>query len=893
MGISVFILEAVVVSLALLAGFGVVHGPGLLRVALSFFALFVIPGAALERLLFARRTPFPGRWSRVFALGLIFSSAVVCAGFIPGVSYPAISVLASVLAVLLAFLARERGGERGVGGKRVRDGAFVMVDGVRSAVFAAVLFATCVLVFSGTGELGWNTDGPDHVSFVRRSVESGRLCPRDSFYREGDGVSPDPRKGLWHPVLSLWTYQAHEPADRVWRDAPAFLAFFAMATFLIFALELSGSRLCAWLALALLLLLSGGEGARWLTKLGFSKNVAQVAFWETIALLLAYYRSRDVRVLLVASLLACAATAFHVVVALLLATAALGLFFAVTFLRSAAAWRGPFWRSVPAIAGAAAVPLLLRAGEAGASANMIHTHMQGMLVFGRNLATVDPAELATRYGLVFFFALFVTPFFFVLSRRTERRGLVFVLFLVPVILVLDPLIASFMERRVAYLYYRLLDAAPTMVLVSLAVAGLCALLLSGRPGGESRARRPRSPAGAVAARLLAAVCLALFVFYPLRTALSPLRSSVRDFVEKPDPAPPGFRELFAALAEKVPRGSVIASDPVTSYLVSAYTDDFVTVVLDQHCSPTDTGAVDRLREARNLMSPSVPLEESRAWLLRERVDCVLVDLDPVGEDFFRTFPRGEAGEAYAKLRACPSLLSEVLAVDRFRLFRVHADSLADRREDRGCLASRRPLSCEAGEGGGADAPAGTGVLAGAGIDVGCGIVLVNLTVDNETLSPGDTLRGHLCWTAADTVRFGLPLEAAVRIETSFPKGAWYRPWYGKQYRRILERRTHRFYRLTWRLRLASGFAGPDLWRPGTAVRQDFTVALSPFLAPGAYELRVKVTRASYLPSRTVFDYLSNDDSLEGVPVGMIYIQGPVGSRGTALPVDGGLADGGR
>jgi hypothetical protein len=70
----------------------------------------------------------------------------------------------------------------------------------------------------------------------------------------------------------------------------------------------------------------------------------------------------------------------------------------------------------------------------------------------------------------------------------------------------------------------------------------------------------------------------------------------------------------------------------------------------------------------------------------------------------------------------------------------------------------------------------------------------------------------------------------------------------------------------------SGCAYPDLWEARRAVKQDFSFALSPWLAPGSYEVRVMVRRLPYLANRNVSDYLLNDDSLNGMPVGMIYVQ---------------------
>jgi hypothetical protein len=893
MGIAALILEAIVVALSLAAGRGLIGGPETVRIALAFFALFVIPGASLERLIFRTGGSVLERACRIFILGLVFVSGVVCGGFIPGVSYGAISVVASVLALVLlpcGHLARARrtcpaapdrsASERDTSSRPPR---------ARSWIMFALLFVLSFLIFSGTGELAWHTDSLDHVSFIRRSLDSGVLFPRDSFYREGDGVSLDPRKGLWHPVLSLWTYQSHAPADRVWRALPGFVACFAMSSFLLLALELSGSTLCTIVSLGLFLLFYGGEGFGWLTKLGLSRNIVQVTLWADLAFLISYYRSGNAGYLFVTFLASCMGAAFHVAFALLAGTVLLGLSLYVTCFPGGRGWRAAFWRSVPVQLAGVALPLAVRASAAFAPANVIHTHVQGMLIFARHLAIVDPAEIATRYGLVFFYAVGLAPFFFLAARRSERRGLVFMLFIVPVCIVFDPLLAAAMEERIGYLHYRILDAAPVLVILALVVAGLFEILLTG--GTASRMARDgvrsRGPVRGALNRVLAAGCIAVLILYPVRSSVPRLEKSARGCLGKQEEPTREYAALFEALGKRIPGRSVIASDPLTSYVLSAYTDHFVTVTLDQHGSPVDTNAMDRLREARNLMSPVCAISASSAWLAREGVDYVLLNMDPpVHGDFFNSFVPGASGAEYEKLRACPSVLTEVLAVGSFRLFGVRRDAL-ESVQPGGCGAARAASVPCGGDGAGrVDDEEWQKLVVGTGMDVGSGFVLESLTVDNYMLGPGDTLRGHFCWRASGDVPFGLPIELAVRIDTSFPKGRLYREWYGKQYRRIIERRNGRFWRLTWQSRLMSGWAYPDMWGTRGAVRQDFSLPLSRALAPGAYELRVKVRRVPYLPNRYVRDYLSNDDSLQGAPVGMIYIQGHFSDK--AISTSGGL-----
>jgi hypothetical protein len=875
----VFILETIAIALSLLAGLGLVGGPGILRIGLAFCALFLIPGVSLELLAFRGTAPVFERASRIFVLGLVFPSVVVCTGWIPGFSYRAISFVASGLALALAFLAgRKRASEAAPSRDDRRGGAGAYrLSRVRSSLLIAVLFVICFIVFSGSGELGWSTDSLDHVSFVRRSVDSGALFPRDSYYREGDGVSLDPRKGLWHPVLSLWTYQSHEPADVLWRELPAFIAFFAVCAFLFLAVELCGSRLCAGLSLVFLLLFYAGEGFGWLTKLGYSKNIAQIVLWIDLAFLLAYYRTTRRRYLLTGFFVACLGASYHVVFALLVGATLLGLFCYVMLLPGGREWRAVFWRSVPVQLAAVAIPILARWRETAAPFNMIHTHMQGMLVFGGNLAIVDPAELATRYGLAFFYALLMAPFFFLVAGRVRQRSLVFVLFIVPVILVLDPLIASFLERRIGYLHYRILDAAPILVMLALVVQGLFAAFMLGRaPAGNGGARwRPLLSVGGLAGRVLAVLGVVLFVYYPLRSSVPHLRGAAHDIMNRRGKAQPAYEALFRVLNDDIPDHSVIVSDPLTSYVVSAYTDHFVAVTLDQHGSPADTGAVRRLCEARNLMSPAVAFAASAPWLEEERADYVLLNMNlPPRADFFNSVLPEASSAAYGKLLACPSALTEVLALDGFHLFHVRREAPEAHRSASCSDAKAAFLACAGGRGGCMHLreEERDSIAPDAGIDIGAGIELACLTIDNYMLHPGDTLRGHFCWRASKALAFGLPVEAAIRIDTAFPEGKLYRAWYGKQYRRFIERRNERFYRLTWQVRLLSGFTYPDMWEAGRAVRQDFALPLSRALAPGAYELRVKVDRATYLPNRLVSDYLSNDDSLQGVPIGMVYVR---------------------
>jgi len=869
---SVLVGNLIATAASVLIGAGVLHAPAPIGVALAFYTVFIVPGLAGGNLLLGPGgTPLEGV-CRAFFGGAVFASAVICIGFIPGISYGGISLAAAILSMILAAVDARRSWSGGEGA--TADAGSTPVDTssrgrrLRGALVAVVLVAICFAFFYGSGELGWGTDGPDHVSYVRRSLDSGALFPKDSFYRDGDGVSFDIRKGLWQPVLSLWSYRAHAAPEVLWRLLPAFVAPFALAAFLFLGTELLGSPGYAALGLVFMLLFYGGEGLLWLTKVGFGRNAMHILFWGASAYLLRYCRAGGLRHLAAVALLSAAGCAFHVVFALLIAVVFAGVLLYSLLSRDGARWRGRLAGSALAAGAGVAVPLLARARFFGAALNEIHTHRQGMLVFSPHLAMVDPVEILVRMGVIFFFAVLALPFFLVVAPR-PRRALVFTLTIVPMLLVLNPLLGPPLERHLGYLHYRMLEAAPLMFFAALMTGGLVRLAVRG--GG-------RRGAGA-ARRVGALIGLVLFLYVPVRAALPVFATNARSIVHRNAAIPARFARLLEALEETIPSHAVIASDPVTSYALSAYTDYFVVATLDQHGSPADTTALERLRCVRDLLSPGVPLAQSIRDLRRWGADYVLLNADiPAGADFFGTMRPEYLALTAKKLQSCPRILREVLERDGFVLFAVEEDPTAAPRDS--CVGVAAPaLECDSR----AERLVGT--------DAGCGVMLESIAMESETLAAGETLRGSFCWRTQQPIRFGLPLELTIRIDGGFPKGRWYRQWYGKQYRRIVERRRQAFYRETWSVPLASGSRMPDQWSAGTAVREPFALAISPWMAPGRYDLRVKVWRRAYLPNRTVSDYLSNEDSLEGSVAASIVVQarraGRISPRGSESGAGGG------
>ena len=615
------------------------------------------------------------------------------------------------------------------------------------------------------------------------------------------------------------------------------------------------------LAAVFFLVFYRGEGFVWLTKAAFSRNVAQAMLWGAAGNAILFLRGGDRRRLAAAAFVSVAGCAVHLIFAPLLGMFLLGL--AVHALR-----RGGGGGARRRVVDTAAV-LLLAASVATAVrlirtfsfGNEIHAHMQGMLLLGGGLVVLGPVELLSRMHAVFFFA--VAGAIFLAPPFTSRKNvsLASALFWPPVIFVLFPPTATLLERNLGYLHYRILYAAPVMCMLAIVLARLAGIVLAGTRG--------KSGSGRIAGRVAALAALVFFAAVPLRFGLKDAVSAVREMPEASET--PAAGEQIADLLRGHGRpGSVVISDPRTSYLISAYTDLFVATIDGQHGSPADTAAATRLRETRDLFSPFVPIAASVPWLRATGADLLLLDTG-MPADFFGTMPATGAGPVLEKMRRC-ALFDEIDRRNGLVLFALRLDGGLSAADSASVLRADRGDACPEGS------------VRGGAAAVGETIRLEGICLERSTVAPGDTLRGTFLWSIGEPVFFGLPIAWTLRIDAPESRGTWHRPWYGKQYRRIVERRDGRFRRATFSGLVGAAGLRPDGWETGSpAYREAFAVVLPSSMAAGEWTMRVTVRRVPYMDNRTIADYLRSEDSFHGAVVGAIVV-------GLEGGIEGGEAD---
>jgi len=882
-----FVLNSILLLSSVLTGLKVMPGPEIVGVLLSFYALFILPGFVISNIFgYKDKLSF-------FSLLMYFTTGLICAVpfvllvALDSVTFRLASLIYGLFIFILLAVYSMKNEKKSLGANTVNGWGSIKRERLILFSMMVLLFLLFFVFFYGSGELRVSSDALDHISFVRRALEVNSPFPVDSFYMSGDGAVFDPRKGLWHGVLAFWAYQADVTVDYLWVFLPSFLAFIAFVAFIFFALELTGSVVISIIASLFFLIFFRGEGLGWFTKMGFSRNMVQVLFWINIALLLRFYRLMDRRALVASAIVSLIGVSFHAVYVLFQSMVLLS-FLVFFFITVSKEWRSRILISLPFQIAGSIFPLAIRLLKTKSPANIIHEHLQGSLILGNGLIIADPIEIVSSVGLIFFFALVLLIFYRMFPLKSERRKLVVTMYIVPSAFVLIPFLATPAERILGYLYLRIVYSTPMVCLTSIGIVGLFVCLF-GRQGcdGElpifkSAQRQDRFKTRLIQTgwKLFALFIIAIFTFYPLRFSLRKVKVDLVDILAKDGTIAGRYEHILEYLKEKVPSHSVIASDAISSYVISAFTDHFVTVVLDQHCSPVDKDALNRIYEIRKLLSPGYSVMESIGWLKGQRVDYVLLDISHSDLiDFMGTRLKECAWVVEEKFSSCPLFRSEYIG-DGFHLFKVNWENIDELSgcdtvliKPHKCAEDTKMIVIDKEEG------PGLKVKMNLGRDISfMGIlVLREFTIDKRNVFAGDTLVVSICWELKERFNIGMPLEVTLRFDKQYPKGSFYRAWYGKQYRRKLERTVGRFYRYTWRSRLMSGCIYPEDWDVGERMREKIIVPISPYMAEGEYSVRLDVHELPYVPNRRLRDYFLDKDSIYGVEVARIRILSRNGS----------------
>jgi hypothetical protein len=823
---------------ALLLSGALLAWPVAARTLLAAMALFMVPGFALVRMGLAP----PGGdvltagWALGF--GVAWNAALVLiarAAGQPVFGLERVTLLASIVFWGIA-LAWNPG--------RARSG---LPRPGRIAVFLIVLAAACAALY--VGRLGalvvHQSDSPDHIGTIRRITASGDAFPQDAFFRGAGPDGVDPRKGAWHPQVAMLSRLARVDPYDAWRWLPALVApmfVLNVAVLGLLAGRGAGAAIAAWM----FLLTYGGTLAQTpLRQSVYSARLGEQLALAATAAILADLVRPSARWRVAGGLLAFAAVTTHLfsVVHLAVPLGALGIALLIRDRGIGASLRRLILTSL--VAGAAALPFLLwRLQQAYSPENVIHTEPQGLLYLSGMWRVASPGFLWTTFswGWVLFPLLWIPLWKW--SRREPVALWILAATFTAAMLAYNPLVVGLIEPRVGYLIPRFLWFVPLAVLLAWALPRLWPPALRGPARG-----RALVALAAIAVALMPALKDAVAVVpHPEETVQSEWPYQVLR-----------WRDGLNWMREHLPQDAVVLSDPVTSYSIPMMAGRYVVTLVDQHSSPNDAQALDRLLDSRDALDAYSTWDRVREVVDRYGANVIALNdrfEDPPRLDYWGPQP-GWFAESRARFDRHPGVFENVFDTGDFVIYRVHGEMLDT-------LSTPPPPRPVVLPWNAAEFPPGRR------IDEGMP-ALHGVRYPAETLAPGDTLRAVALWRAETRLPPG-SWSVAVRLDRPVQAG-WTPPRaVGKPWRKLIEKVRGERYRIRSNHLPTGGAYGVDRWRANEVVRDSFQVVIPMDTAPGDYVLQVRMSRQPHYPNHHLSDYFFDEDLFSGVPSGTVRIE---------------------
>lgn len=692
-----------------------------------------------------------------------------------------------------------------------------------------------VLQFSNPIPPWANTDSYDHIGYIRAIVADGRLDTGGVLAPPGgEGAKGgDPRKGTMHVLLAAGCVLVDLDPAQLWQWAPVVLAPVAVLAFFAFASILLPSVAYAIFALLIFLMFQGGLARHFLGTVGYGQHLSLVYLWVVFVVVLDHGRRPTWRGLLGVLLLVVGGVAVHLDVLLHVAL----LFLSLTIccrvfnirLRVIA-------RLAVATATLVAGFLVWKLSTSLTSPNEMHAHPQGLLYFfelGDPHYVSSPVEALQEYGLLFLVGVAMVPALLLVRRHRTYALMSLALSAPPVLFAWNPWVAPLLYERLGYLLHRFLLNVPALVVT--------ALLLGSLVGWARR--------GLVPHKIIAVI----LIFAWAKVWLVAAGAWTRDLRSlRPDRPIHRPRDEITQLAEFFERRGAarqtVLSDPLTSYMLSAYAPVRVVAVVHQHANPNDPLVFDRLRATRSVLSPYT-LQAQAVGAIRDwNVNYVVLNGtydEPVREYLAEWDPQAME-DVRSKLGGLDDLLVEVFATDRIAVYRVipSAETESNWYPSIPFIDASPPVThCE--------------------MTVTPALELTGIRLEPSEVLPGETVKVTATYRKNRDPVSPLPVKLIIRLEDrSYFENARTYPG-DKLVRRFLERRRSAFARYRIERKPFDGLYTAEMWPFGRDCWESFEVRLPGNLAEATYDVRVRLVQEPLVPNFAVRDFLYNEDSLSG------------------------------
>ncbi len=816
-----------------------------------FISMVMIPGFIFTgRIRSCRNFSLRVLMSFVVGTGLFYLILLIFAIFRLSIRYIGLVVPIIALAPLLADWSGRTTDLLGIGRK---DDFPIGVSRGHTAILLFMMVFVSFLILSIGDDLGYTSDSPDHIAYIRTISRSNEVFPQQFLYREDGTLTRDIRKGLGHAVWgTINTLTGRHAFHPVWGLVSLIGSVFVLLALYCTCILLFGSSSLGLVSAVLFLLFyhNGLRGHQLIT-MAYPFPTGKIFFLVFLSCIPLYLSKGRNEHLAFAALSSFAATGTHIA-HFLLCGFILMIFSLVKVVDTSGAERKMLLkRRVPLLLTLLVLVnlpyLALRYLRDYSPNNIIHTHVQGALMFSDKLYVLNPFGLiGTPLHALSFLSLFIL-------WRQARREMNLKLLLwgraAVLILLLNPLWVPFLMSRLSYLLQRLNFAVPSIILAACLVNELWRWL---RGSGTVIPRK------ACIVGLIAVICL---LGYPL--VMTPL-----DFAYTRERLDGSLREscrnlndLYETINRMVPSGSTIASDPITSYSIPAFTDQFAVCTLDQHSVPNDSTALGRILDCRDICNPEMPLVDVVALLKKYDAQYVVMNgrIPPYIPSLYWK-PDGRSTMAAARRFSQETRLFEVLSdTNDVALFKFSYDPDFD--------YSSYGYATPEYLGPVVD-PEGVKTYSESGIE---SVYIKKIVLSREKVQRGDTVQVEIEWVSCGGLSPG-SYSVRLRFDSDFKKGVLYNPYYGKIYRKIHETIKGERFRFSVGHLPLRGFYPPDKWPANRIIKDHIVVRVPGDVSSGVYSVSVKMVEVTQYPNYTLGDIFMDADIYQGVVMSRITVQ---------------------
>jgi hypothetical protein len=813
-----------------------------------FFNLILVPGYFLSGFFF-HRIEFPGRVLLAFVFGtaILFVFLLICALLRLDLFY--VGIVVPVVSVVLSIIPRAHG-ETGI------ESLTAAVSGRDQVILLSLIIFVIVLIFAHGDPMLYTSDSAGQISYIRAVSMSHEAFPEQNLYKDGGSLTRDIRKGLMHSAwgtINLLT--GRKDVYSIWSLISAICSVFTVLAFFCAGWFIFRSPAIGLLtAFIFVFIHAGGLTSYRLITTAYSFPIGRIFSIAFLFSILCFLERNKKEYLILMAAAAFAGTGTHIGI---LFVSAFIIFYTVggKLIESSPPERKILIRTtlplVVALTVGVNIPyLLMRYLRDYAPNNEIHTHLQGIFRITENLYTLNPVIFFLQSGILAAVSLISIFVLWKYSRYDESLRLLLWGNITLWLLLFNPVLFPLLMKLIAYLVMRLKTAVPASLLAAVLIKILW-----------DRLRSRETKLSSMAASFGWIAVLGCFGYQLVVTP--------RNFAYSGKSAPVlrnsclNITDLYDSINSLVPDGSVIVSDPITSYCIPAFTDQYVVCTNSQHSIPNDSTALERIGDCRNIFSSLSSMDDIAGVINKYGIEYIAVNgrvpLSIV--TMYWKLNREVASETINRFNRYPQYFDNLYEDGSVALYRV-AEGVG-----RGEVPAEGgdPLAEYIGE---KVSFVDLSGLAHSGTD---GIYIKSVRPDMHSVERGGRLTLDIEWVSDRELDYRSYM-AHIRFDTDFEKGRLFHEYYGKIYRKILEKaRGHRFRFRAGHLPF-SGIFTPDQWPTMRIIKDKVVITVPEDIAPGEYIISLKLLKNTHYPNYSLKDLLMDEDSFDGPDMAKVIIK---------------------